>query len=345
MAIVALESDSAQAAALRHVICDLVGTQLTVVDSIDRLLEAVRTQKPDVILLPPLISPVEEANLFEFLKTLPENSVIQTLITPNLRTKSGESSPDRRWLRWGNRRQAEVASVPIEFHLFAERLAWALETARERREYLAEQLLLRDSYLADPTAVVAAMSGEAVSESTELLVLTPPSSLVELLAAVDESSPAFTDSQHLNEATSRLMRKLADEDRRVHRRFKASELMGIRSARIKFGPHVTLLDVSAGGVLLESDALLHPESEATLELVANRGNVVVPFRVLRCQIAEFAGQPRYQGACAFARPLDLGDLVGADSAETREDAFLSNALMPVGAGVLASQKLAVRNAW
>jgi hypothetical protein len=87
----------------------------------------------------------------------------------------------------------------------------------------------------------------------------------------------------------------------------------VHAARIRFGPNVSLIDVSAGGVLLESETRLHPESEAMLELEGIGRPVIVPFRVLRCDVATGGQSARYRGACVFKIPLDVSGLVaGAD---------------------------------
>jgi len=98
-------------------------------------------------------------------------------------------------------------------------------------------------------------------------------------------------------------------DRRAYRRFAARELVGLRSARIKLGPPVSLVNLSAGGALFETEARLRPESEAVLELAGVLRRIIVPFRVLRCQVSALNGSLRYRGGCDFARELDLADLV------------------------------------
>ncbi len=98
-------------------------------------------------------------------------------------------------------------------------------------------------------------------------------------------------------------------DRRAHQRFPARELIGLRSARIKPGPAVSLVNISAGGALFETEARLRPESEAVLELVGDLRRIIVPFRVVRCQVSALDGSLHYRGACDFTRELDLADLV------------------------------------
>jgi hypothetical protein len=101
----------------------------------------------------------------------------------------------------------------------------------------------------------------------------------------------------------------AESDRRAHPRLSGPDLGWLRTARIKNGPAVTLVDLSVGGVLLESDNRLCPGSALALELVGS-SQIVVPLRVVRSQIASLReGAALYRGACAFKRPLALRDLV------------------------------------
>jgi uncharacterized protein DUF6982 len=101
----------------------------------------------------------------------------------------------------------------------------------------------------------------------------------------------------------------AESDRRAHPRLSAGELGWFRTARIKNGPRVTLIDLSVGGALLESDNRLCPGSVHALELTGS-SQIVVPLRVVRSQIASLREGALYRGACAFKRPLELPDLLG-----------------------------------
>jgi len=101
-------------------------------------------------------------------------------------------------------------------------------------------------------------------------------------------------------------------ERRAHRRFMASELRGLRTARVKYGQDVNIIDLSEGGVLFETTGELKPDSTIVLEFAGATRTYLVPSRVLRCHdLGTFDNNPRLEGACAFRRPLPLEDLVGA----------------------------------
>jgi len=108
-------------------------------------------------------------------------------------------------------------------------------------------------------------------------------------------------------------------DRRAHRRFTASELRGLRTARVKYGPEVNVIDLSAGGVLFETEGELRPDSTIVLEFSGTTRTLQVPSRVLRCQsLATIDDRVRSEGACAFRRPLPLDDLVGGNGRTSPE---------------------------
>jgi hypothetical protein len=94
-------------------------------------------------------------------------------------------------------------------------------------------------------------------------------------------------------------------DRRVHARLTPVELQNPITARLKYGQAVTLVDLSAGGALLETSMFLRPDTDLVLELVdpRTRGVTDVVSRVLRSQVAGLQGGVTYRGACVFDRPF------------------------------------------
>jgi uncharacterized protein DUF6982/PilZ domain-containing protein len=91
----------------------------------------------------------------------------------------------------------------------------------------------------------------------------------------------------------------------------ASELRGLRTARVKYGRDVSVIDISSGGVLFETTGELRPDSTIVLEFAVANRTFLVPSRVVRChELGTFDSNPRLEGACAFRRPLPIEDLVG-----------------------------------
>src|SRR5262245_384052 len=103
----------------------------------------------------------------------------------------------------------------------------------------------------------------------------------------------------------------APNERRAHPRFAASELHGLRTARVKYGQDVSVIDISAGGVLFETTGDLKPDSTIVLEFAGANRTILVPSRVVRTyDLGTFDNNRRLEGACAFRRPVAIDELVG-----------------------------------
>jgi hypothetical protein len=104
--------------------------------------------------------------------------------------------------------------------------------------------------------------------------------------------------------------KSSEPDRRQHQRFPASQLSGLRAARVKYGESIEVIDLSSGGVLFETAAPLTHQATIVLEFSGPTKSVLIPSRIVRCRSVRSADYTvRSQGACAFKRPLGLKDLV------------------------------------
>jgi Family of unknown function (DUF6982)/PilZ domain len=99
-----------------------------------------------------------------------------------------------------------------------------------------------------------------------------------------------------------------ESNRRVHERLKASDLQWLRGARLKYGADIRVIDISAGGMLLETEKALAPDANVVVELTGRESPILVPSRVLRCRTALLGDSVTYQGACAFKRPLSIPEL-------------------------------------
>src|SRR5262249_43938689 len=119
-------------ASVRYV-CDLVNEPLTLVESMAELLEAVPACRPDLILLPALLPPHEEAALLAYLRSLADDERIETLITPVMRNR--EAQPAAKGWRWGRKKPVRTnPTAPADPRVFGERLSWTLQRVRETRQ-------------------------------------------------------------------------------------------------------------------------------------------------------------------------------------------------------------------
>lgn len=99
-----------------------------------------------------------------------------------------------------------------------------------------------------------------------------------------------------------------EPNRRLHERLKASDLHWLRSARLKYGADIRVIDISVGGMLVETEKALAPDANVVVELTGRESPILVPSRVLRCRLASLGDSVTYQGACAFKRPLSIPEL-------------------------------------
>lgn len=108
-------------------------------------------------------------------------------------------------------------------------------------------------------------------------------------------------------------------DRRVHERLGAHELDWLKSARLRFGPVLSLIDLSAGGALFETKAPLRPGSNAVLTISGRGVTETASFRVLRCEVASLQEGLVYRGACVFDRMIQIPGAASQGSVTLRED--------------------------
>jgi hypothetical protein len=132
----------------------------------------------------------------------------------------------------------------------------------------------------------------------------------------------------------------ADRDRRAHERLVAHELEWLKSARLRSGPSLSLIDLSAGGALFETSTPLGPGTTSTLTLVGSGIAETATFRLLRCEVASLKNGLVYRGACVFDRVLRLpSSLIAADNRSAARPAEAS-ATAPQG-GLKEEQILAL----
>src|SRR5206468_1796296 len=111
----------------------------------------------------------------------------------------------------------------------------------------------------------------------------------------------------MSSATPSVERRRRRRERRAHIRHSSSDLPSIRGSRLRHGPTVELIDLSAGGALLTADIQMKPGARLALEIASGDDEPsLVAMRVLRCEVATLRPEATiYRGACVFARPLNL----------------------------------------
>ena len=97
-------------------------------------------------------------------------------------------------------------------------------------------------------------------------------------------------------------------NRRAYPRLSVREFEWLRAARLKYGPDVHVIDVSAGGFAVETKHPLKPHSKVVFELTGPTGSLLVPARIVRSQIVSLNGIALYRSGCAFQNALELSGL-------------------------------------
>jgi len=87
-------------------------------------------------------------------------------------------------------------------------------------------------------------------------------------------------------------------DRRVDRRFGQPAIAGTQ-AILRPGYAVSLVDLSAGGALIEGPRQLRPGARIHLQILTPHRRLGIGARVLRCAVASLTHGIQYRGALKF----------------------------------------------
>jgi hypothetical protein len=134
-------------------------------------------------------------------------------------------------------------------------------------------------------------------------------------------------------------------NRRAHVRWTVSELPWLREVRLKYGPAVSLIDLSPSGIQIETMSYrLQPGTLVVVEISGKDIDWAIPARVVRCRVSGLVPHASYRGALVFKQPLRLpapapdAKLRGADANPLHEHARLHLALRRLGeAGAAAGR--------
>ncbi len=116
-------------------------------------------------------------------------------------------------------------------------------------------------------------------------------------------------------------KKYTGTERRRWPRFEPKDLPFLKSVAFSQGGEVQVINISQGGMLLETERRLQPKMKVQLRIDASSGAFDIEGQVLRSSITSIQGAPRYQSAIAFKYPIHmLLDNVKADPAEQTQKA-------------------------
>jgi hypothetical protein len=131
--ILAIEPDRRQRDALAAVVRQRVGAELVLADTTERALEAIGNRVPDLVLVPALLSPQDDAALAAALRVIAAAAHVRTLTIPVLAAHSEAERPSGLLSRWRRGRSASEAPDGCDPAVFAEQItAYLKESAAER---------------------------------------------------------------------------------------------------------------------------------------------------------------------------------------------------------------------
>ncbi|MCM3878901.1 MAG: PilZ domain-containing protein [Vicinamibacterales bacterium] len=99
-----------------------------------------------------------------------------------------------------------------------------------------------------------------------------------------------------------------ERERRAWPRISTVEHLDIANGRLRPGRNATIVDVSEGGALVETDCRLLPGMRVELQIGEPVTRYRVKARILRCHVALLDRERiRYRGALAFDEQVQFGE--------------------------------------
>ncbi len=96
------------------------------------------------------------------------------------------------------------------------------------------------------------------------------------------------------------------DDRRRSARWVPGPTDALSRVRLRAGRELAVVNVSAGGALVEGTTRLLPGTHVEVHVTGAQGRVLVRARVVRCAVwTVTADVVTYRGALAFSAPVDL----------------------------------------
>jgi hypothetical protein len=211
--ILVIQPDHSQTKVLQDV-ARRIGTELLIVDSTARAVEAIGRRIPDLILLSPFLSPRDEDTLMDKLRSLDGTSHLQTLSIPQFR--ASEDSTQKKKSGFGFRKKHKTAvAVGAEPAAFAEEVVALLHRASEVRnrpappepivpnpyvaEHAIEEFIAEDTVIEEPAVEEPVFVEPLVMESPVEEPVVDEALIEEMIVPVAEpvaDVPVFVPEAH-----------------------------------------------------------------------------------------------------------------------------------------------------
>ena len=161
MAIVlAIEPDRRQAAHLSAIVRHQVGAELLIADTTEGALDAIGNRVPDLVLVPALLSPTDDAALAAALRVIAAAAHVRTLTIPVLSSGVKRERKMGMLAKWRKGRDESPEPDGCDPAVFAEQISAYLQEAAAARAQLDEDMLFGD-HAAVSVAAVEPAAAEA----------------------------------------------------------------------------------------------------------------------------------------------------------------------------------------
>jgi len=155
MAIVlAIEPDRRQAAHLTAILKHQVDAELVIADTTEGALDAIGNRVPDLVLVPALLSPQDDAALAAALRVIAAAAHVRTLTIPVLSSGVKQTPVGGMLSKWRKSRSASPEPEGCDPAVFGEQIAAYLKEAAAERAQLEEDELLNSQRIATPAPAV-----------------------------------------------------------------------------------------------------------------------------------------------------------------------------------------------
>lgn len=151
--VLAIEPDRRQAAHLTAIFRHQTGAELLLADTTEGALDAIGNRVPDLVLVPALLSPQDDAALAAALRVIAAAAHVRTLTIPVMGSGAKREAPGGMLAKWRKSRAASPEPDGCDPAVFGEQIfAYLQEGAAERADLEAENPRQRAAPVAEPVA-------------------------------------------------------------------------------------------------------------------------------------------------------------------------------------------------
>jgi hypothetical protein len=311
--ILAIETSTTRARTLRRLFGD--GYDVVIVKSSDEAIRSITQSVPDLVLTSALLPPRDEAALTACINRLPGAAHLQVITLPHFIDSEDAADRTAPGLLGYLRRRAATMRPGCNPETLREDIDTYFEQARSVRRLLA--------------------SLAAVEPAPP--VLEPPQTAMVLAPAAHRVTESKVEGRVIGWPS-----RVDAKDRRRARRHASNELSWLWSVTLPWDAPVAVIDLSRGGVLLETNIKITPGHTFDLRLIGENTDVAMPTRTTRSEVGSVDSRGvRYRVAAAFARNLEIPGLEPAAappmSAPAALAGLLARSLSEGGGGIAAAR--------